>query len=282
MKTKNMENRQERGKITMNVRKQINSNMRLMGYEAMSKTALFESPSSKQPYMIVQDFDLNTQTYSDVSYAETKDSAYGIFAEQSISGNPYMKRGSMEYMLKESLETQGYPVHREVVEGLYEYVSMDKSFEKGKLLNPEILEDSIQELRCQEAYEYKHPIRSLDDIIDILEEYGWNVDKYGDRWMDIRKASGLGEDFGFEIESDTVESCIQEITSYAQKFDYEDHASLWIGMSEEERIRQCVPGTNEDLLEDAKGIQNDLLVLSAALSSCPILEQQIKGREERD
>ncbi len=265
----------------MKDRRIIDSNMNLIGYDGLSKTALFENASTKQSYMVVQDFDLNTRSYSVDFCAETKEAAYEIFAEQTFFHNPYMELGSTVSILKDSLKAKGYRVHRKDVEELYEHLCMDKLIKEGELLNPKIIEDCIQKLRIREASEYKHEIRILDDVIDILEEHGWNVEKYGDGSMDIRMESGLGEDFGFEVDSVNLESCIEEIKKYAHEFDYEEHASVWIRMSEDEKARCGVPESNKDLLDDAKEIQNNLLVLRCALSSCPILKQQTKGREER-
>ena len=96
--------------------------------------------------------------------------------------------------------------------------------------------------------------------IDILEENDWNVSSYTeDGRVEIGKYSPLGEDFSIIVE---VENFPESVREYANNFDVDEHAEMWINARG--RVRG-VPNSIRELIEDAEEIQEMLNELADTL-----------------
>jgi len=96
--------------------------------------------------------------------------------------------------------------------------------------------------------------------IDILEENGWSISSYtNDGRIELKKYSPAGEDFSIIVE---VENFTESIREYANYFDADEHAEMWI----EARGRvKGVPNSIRELIDDAEAIQKMLNELAGAL-----------------
>lgn len=88
----------------------------------------------------------------------------------------------------------------------------------------------------------------------IIEKEGWKIYEDGDI-VELSQYSPLGEDYSFAVEKKNI-TC--EIVNYAENFDYEEHASIWI----EHRGTNGVPSSIQAILDDAKSIGDMLDSLS--------------------
>lgn len=62
--------------------------------------------------------------------------------------------------------------------------------------------------------------------IDILEENDWSVSSYTDDGrVELQKYSPAGEDFSIIVE---VEDFTESVREYANDFDADEHAEMWI------------------------------------------------------
>lgn len=96
--------------------------------------------------------------------------------------------------------------------------------------------------------------------IDILEQNDWNVSSYTeDGRVEIGKYSPLGEDFSIIVE---VENFPESVREYANNFDADEHAEMWIEARGKVR---GVPESIRELIEDAEEIQEMLNGLADAL-----------------
>ena len=93
--------------------------------------------------------------------------------------------------------------------------------------------------------------------IKAIEKADYSISEYDDTYY-ISRYSNLGEDFGFEVNK---ENALEEIISYCEDFDYEEHASMWI----ECRGQRGVPNSIVDLIDDAKDIYDNLQHLKECL-----------------
>lgn len=96
--------------------------------------------------------------------------------------------------------------------------------------------------------------------IDILEENDWSVSSYtNDGRVELEKYSPAGEDFLMCVE---VENFPESVREYANDFDADEHAAMWI--EARGRVRD-VPNSIRELIEDAEAIQEMLNELVDAL-----------------
>lgn len=89
---------------------------------------------------------------------------------------------------------------------------------------------------------------NIDDLLDKAEELGWCVHESDTEWEFIQN-SPAGEDFSFDVGTDDVHNAddmVREIRSYANGFDAEEHAKMWIeaqgrvsGVPDYERAGDC-------------------------------------------
>lgn len=95
---------------------------------------------------------------------------------------------------------------------------------------------------------------------EITERYGEN-EKYD---IEPETYSPEGEDVIVPLVYDgTEEDLIRAFTEYADNFDAEEHAGMWI----ESRGKNGAPKSIKDLLEDAGWIKNKLAEAAEALNS---------------
>ena len=96
--------------------------------------------------------------------------------------------------------------------------------------------------------------------IYILEENDWSVSSYtNDGRVELKKYSPAGEDFLMCVE---VENFPESVREYANDFDADEHAAMWI--EARERVKG-VPNSIRELIEDAEAIQEMLNELADAL-----------------
>lgn len=71
---------------------------------------------------------------------------------------------------------------------------------------------------------------NIDELLDKAEELGWCIHESDTEWEFIQN-SPAGEDFSFYISASDVRNAgdmVHEIRSYANGFDEEEHAKMWI------------------------------------------------------
>jgi hypothetical protein len=107
-------------------------------------------------------------------------------------------------------------------------------------------------------------------IEELLEEHNFNIcgdisDMYrgkGEYDVELETYSPEGENVIVPlIYNGTEEGFVNAFVDYANKFDAEEHAEMWIG----HRGKNGVPGSIKDLLKDAEWIKNTLLKVADAL-----------------
>lgn len=109
-------------------------------------------------------------------------------------------------------------------------------------------------------------------IEEVLEKYDFDVcgeiaERHSEKGIydiELRTYSPEGEDVLISLTYDgTEESFITAFVEYANWFDAEEHAEMWI----EFRGKKGVPESIRDLLEDAVWIKNTLLEVAEALNN---------------
>lgn len=104
---------------------------------------------------------------------------------------------------------------------------------------------------------------NIDELLDKAEELGWCVRESDTEWEFIQN-SPAGEDFFFDISASDVRNAddmVREIRSYANGFDEEEHAKMWI---EAQGKVSGVPDV-KTLIKDADAIKLMLNKLASAL-----------------
>ena len=115
---------------------------------------------------------------------------------------------------------------------------------------------------------------TVDELLDKAEELGWCIRESDTEWEFIQN-SPAGEDFFFEISVSDVHNAgdmVHEIRSYANGFDEEEHAKMWI---EAQGKVSGVPDV-KTLVKDADAIKLMLNKLASAM------EDALEGRSEDD
>lgn len=122
-------------------------------------------------------------------------------------------------------------------------------------------------------------ISSVQDIIDYLtDECNVRVHQYDKEW-ELEFWSDLGEDVVVYIEHDnTTQSIIDGINEYADNFDAEEHAEVWI----DRRGRNGVPNSVRDLIEDAESIKSFLTDIANELSNAHIIKETQELNIQKD
>ena len=106
---------------------------------------------------------------------------------------------------------------------------------------------------------------NIDDLLDKAEELGWCVRESDTEWEFIQN-SPAGEDFSFDVGASDVRNAddmVREIRSYANSFDAEEHAKMWI---EAQGRVSGVPDL-KTLVKDADAIKEMLDELAAAVAN---------------
>ena len=115
---------------------------------------------------------------------------------------------------------------------------------------------------------------TVDELLDKAEELGWCIRESDTEWEFIQN-SPAGEDFFFDISVSDVHNAgdmVREIRSYANDFDEEEHAKMWI---EAQGKVSGVPDV-KTLVKDADAIKLMLNELASAM------ENALEGRYEKD
>lgn len=109
-------------------------------------------------------------------------------------------------------------------------------------------------------------------IEELLEEHDFSVcgeisERYREKGqydIDLETYSPEGEDVIVSLIYDgTEEDFIREFISYANNFDADEHAEMWVNS----RGKNGVPDNIRDLLEDAEWIKNTLMKIAEELNN---------------
>lgn len=93
----------------------------------------------------------------------------------------------------------------------------------------------------------------------ICENLDWNIREY-ETDIELAKYSPAGEDFFFTVNKT---SFVDEVIIYAEEFDADEHAEMWVNNMHEVK---GVPQSIRTLIEDADAIKEMLLELAKELS----------------
>lgn len=93
----------------------------------------------------------------------------------------------------------------------------------------------------------------------ICEKLGWNLYEY-DEYVDVCQYSPAGEDFCFTVPK---KNFAQEVEHYAEGFDADEHAEMWIKCRD---AVNGVPSSIRTLIDDADAIQKMLTTLARELN----------------
>lgn len=99
-----------------------------------------------------------------------------------------------------------------------------------------------------------------EKFIDACESLGWTVREYDDGSADLSQYSPAGEDFSFCVET---ENFAEEIRSYYNDFDSDEHAEMWI--EAKRNGKSGIPSIRR-LIEDADAIESMLEDLAIAVT----------------
>lgn len=95
---------------------------------------------------------------------------------------------------------------------------------------------------------------------EICEDLGWTIEEDG-KEITFSQYSPLNEDFSFTVSGNDI---AEEVRTYQQDFDPEEHAVMWFGVRYE---ISYVPMSIRDLLDDADAIEEMLEKLATALEN---------------
>lgn len=121
-------------------------------------------------------------------------------------------------------------------------------------------------------------------IEEVLEKFDFSLcgeisERYNEKGeydIDLETYSPEGEDIIVSLIYDgTEEGFIAAFEDYADEFDAEEHAEMWI----ESRGKNGVPGSIKDLLEDAEWQKNTFLKVAEALNN---LDDETEELESMD
>ena len=118
---------------------------------------------------------------------------------------------------------------------------------------------------------------TVDELLDKAEELGWCIHESDTEWEFIQN-SPAGEDFSFDISASDVHNAgdmVREIRSYANDFDAEEHAKMWI---EAQGKVSGVPDV-KTLVKDADAIKLMLNKLASAMED--VLEGKPDDEDDR-
>lgn len=106
-----------------------------------------------------------------------------------------------------------------------------------------------------------------EELIDILDVEDWHVytDEHSGDWCaEVSKYSPAGEDFVATIWYDgTDDGFINSFVDYAESFDAEEHAAMWI----DGRGKNGVPDSIREILDDAEAIDAMLTDMARILAN---------------
>lgn len=123
-------------------------------------------------------------------------------------------------------------------------------------------EDEIEVLKEEKVEEENSDFSA---IIKVIEDNDFKVSHDGDDF-DISQYTPLGEDWFFSITAKTPDEFKENLNSYAENFDVDEEASIYIDM----RGKNGVPDSISDLLEDAKWKQKTLKDLAEKINAVEI------------
>lgn len=110
--------------------------------------------------------------------------------------------------------------------------------------------------------EEQEPKTYFDELREVAEPLGWNLTLLNNNDVEIGQYSPAGEDFSFTLNGD--EDYIDQIFSYTNNFDVDDHVEMWVGGNGAPSISR--------LVDDARDIEQMLYELCDAVR--PLLKSR--------
>lgn len=101
----------------------------------------------------------------------------------------------------------------------------------------------------------QEPKSDFDLLSDVAEPLGWRLVLLNNNDVEIGQYSPAGEDFWFSLNGD--EDYFEQIIRYANNFDVDEHAEMWVGGNGAPSI--------SILVDDARDIQKMLYELCDAV-----------------
>ena len=125
---------------------------------------------------------------------------------------------------------------------------------------------------------------TYQEIIDLAEQQGWSVretieEQPNRHLFEFSQESPAGEDFSFTVDGETPESLIHEVYMFAEDFDADEHADMWIHAKESGTAG--VPSTRT-IVEDSEAIQKMLDELSEMLSNAAKIKSLNQAYQESE
>lgn len=119
-----------------------------------------------------------------------------------------------------------------------------------------------ENLRIKEGWSKENTAEclALQPLFEFIENESWEIEQEDNSYR-ISQYSQAGEDYSFSIDKDIPEKFIKDICEYAENFDAEEHAEMYIGM----RGTNGVPKSIRTLLDDADEIKEILMALAEQL-----------------
>lgn len=93
----------------------------------------------------------------------------------------------------------------------------------------------------------------MEQIKEILKDFGWQITEESETEWQLENFSELGEDLLEFIEFDgTIKNFVEKFEEIANSFDVDEHAEVYINMRGENGVPDC---SIRDLVEDAEWIE---------------------------
>lgn len=224
------------------------------------KVALLDTKDENRRYVVAKNYNEQYQVWDSYRRYDTLEEA-----EKQFQFEGPTKEGILNYVyLSRDIDPDKDLGLCKTLEEKVLYADIEELF------NTDFLRECDKEIQLESIREKEFPvIRTMDDLIDVIEEMGWSVHDYEDD-LEIAHVSNAGEDFSFPVcKEDSLQKTIDSICEYCEYFDPEEHAKLW----GEHSGTRGVPDL-DTLMEDAKDIELSLEELKTALERCEVKEKE--------
>lgn len=223
--------------------------------------ALVDRHTQTGRYAVMKHYNPVTEVGTTTSYFETLGDARKDFAVKTIGVDSATKSICI-----------GLGIHPEKDVALYRSIhEMVEYSDFTSLFHPELIRKcELEQVKNQIQQKEKVCIKTEEDLIQLIEQEGWNVD-VSDYDYEIQQESPAGEDFYFCIPRErSLQATLRSIQEYCDWFNPEEHASTM-------QDARNAP-TLDILMEDAKDIEVMLKELSYALEHCEVKNKVMEDR----
>lgn len=224
------------------------------------KVALIDTKDENQRYVVAKHYNEQNQVWDSYRrYDDIKE------AEKQFQLEGPVKEGILNYVyLSRDINPKKDLGLCKTVEEKVLYADIEELF------NTDFLRECDYEKQLEIIREKEFPvICTMDDLIDVIEEMGWNVRNYEDD-LEIAQESNAGEDFFFSVcKEESLQETIEKICECCDYFDPEEHAKMWAECSGTRGVPDL-----DTLMEDAKDIELSLEELKVALEQCEVKEKE--------